>query len=146
MSYPGRHGLLHEFFHHEHFTLQILFSNKTGISIIYFQNCISVFETFIILYITYTYQIDDLFCSFLYFWRFELPETLMEVIIVFTIHITSNKCRIARRERLQQYRLSNFISDITFEFINQTLIDLMHVGQVTINVRVFLHLGIEKLV
>jgi hypothetical protein len=60
MSFPGRHGLLHEFFHHEHFTPQILFSNKTRISITYFQNCISVCETFITLYITYTYQIDDL--------------------------------------------------------------------------------------
>jgi hypothetical protein len=48
---PGRHGLLHVFFHHEHFTLQILFSNKIGISISYFQNCISVYETFITLYL-----------------------------------------------------------------------------------------------
>jgi hypothetical protein len=60
MSSPGRHGLLHEFFHHEHFTPQILFSNETRISITYFQNCISVYETFITLHITYTCQIDDL--------------------------------------------------------------------------------------
>jgi hypothetical protein len=49
MSSLGRHGHLL----HEHFTPQILFSNKTRISISYFQNCISVCETFI----TFVYHI-----------------------------------------------------------------------------------------
>jgi hypothetical protein len=66
----------------------------------------------------------------------------MEVIIVFGNHITSNKRRIARGEQLQQHGLSDFISDLAFEFMNQLPIDSMHVGQVTINIHVFLHLGI----
>jgi hypothetical protein len=70
----------------------------------------------------------------------------MEVIIVFGNHITSNKRRIAQRERLWQHGLSDFISDLTFGFINQYPIDSMHVEQVTISIRVFLHLGIEELI
>jgi hypothetical protein len=120
--------------------------NKTGISISYFQNCLSVYETFITLYITYTCRIDDLHMRGLNFMKPGPCHELMKVDYFILSQKSLEKTLVAWRTRTQYHTFGNVIRQVKRQFYSQTSVDSKHLCKMQSHTLMFLHLTWEEFI